>query len=82
MTTTILGMATDSRPGAGPDGHVGTRLSVLALAVGALLGGLAARYLQPALPLLLAGLILASVTAVAARLARSRAAWTTPAKRR
>jgi len=79
MTTTILGMATDSRPGAGPDGHVGTRLvSVLALAVGALLGGLAARYLQPALPLLLAGLILASVTAVAARLARSGAAWTAP----
>ncbi|HEX4249959.1 MAG TPA: YoaK family protein [Pseudonocardia sp.] len=79
MTTTIIGMGTDSRPGAGRDGKVGTRLvSVLALTIGALLGGLAARYVQPALPLLLGGLILAAVTAVAARLARSGDAWTRP----
>jgi len=79
MTTTIIGMATDSLPGAGRDGHVGPRLvSVLSLAVGALVGGLTARYVQPALPLLVGGLILAAVTAVAVRLARSDGAWTRP----
>lgn len=79
MTTTIIGMATDSLPGAGRDGRVGPRLvSVLSLAVGALVGGLTARYVQPALPLLVGGLILAAVTAVAARLARSGGAWTRP----
>jgi len=82
MTTTIIGMATDSRPGGGPDGRVGTRLvSVLALTVGALLGGLTARYVHPALPLLLAGLILAAVTAVAVRLARSTGGWTRPPRK-
>ncbi|HWN35397.1 MAG TPA: YoaK family protein [Pseudonocardia sp.] len=76
MTTTIIGTATDGRLGGGKDGRVGTRLvSVLSLALGALVGGVIARYADPALPLLLAAAILAGITLAAVRLARSTRAW-------
>jgi uncharacterized membrane protein YoaK (UPF0700 family) len=79
MTTTITSMAAGGWLGGGSDGRVGRRLvSVLSLAVGALIGGLIVRYATPALTLLLAALLLAAVAGTAVALARSRRPWTTP----
>ena len=79
MTTTLTGMSVDSWVGGGPDGKVGRRLvSVLSLAVGALLGTLLTLHGRPALNLLAAVLILLAITAAAIPMSRSHRAWTTP----
>ncbi|MFJ3777226.1 YoaK family protein [Streptomyces sp. NPDC090075] len=79
LTLTITGMAADSRAAGGKGGKIGRRaLSVLAMFTGGLVGALAVQHGSPALPLLVATLLLAAGTIVAFVLTRSDAAWTDP----
>ncbi|MEU9343882.1 YoaK family protein [Streptomyces sp. NPDC048278] len=79
LTLTVTGMAADSRAAGGKGGKVGRRaLSALAMFAGGLVGALAVRHGSPALPLLVATLLLAAGTIVAFVLTRSDAAWTDP----
>ncbi|MFD8811715.1 DUF1275 family protein [Streptomyces sp. NPDC059627] len=79
LTLTITGMAADSRAAGGHGGRTGRRaLSVLAMFAGALAGAFAVRYCDPALPLLLATVLLAGCTVDAFVLTRSDASWTAP----
>jgi uncharacterized membrane protein YoaK (UPF0700 family) len=77
LTMTITGLSADNRLAGGQNGRVGRRLmSVLSLFFGALVGGLVFWHSNPAWTLLLAVLVLALITAVSVRLARSSAGWT------
>ncbi|MFG2924446.1 DUF1275 family protein [Streptomyces sp. NPDC048305] len=79
LTRTLTGAVADSRLVKGPGGRAGRRgLSVLSLLAGAFGGALAVRGGHPALPLLLALVILAGTSAVAFLLARGDAPWTAP----
>ncbi|MEU9971403.1 hypothetical protein [Streptomyces sp. NPDC051014] len=75
----ITGMASDSRAAGGTGGRTGRRaLSALAMFAGALVGAFAVRHGSPALPLLLAGVLLAGCELGACVLARSDAPWSKP----
>jgi uncharacterized membrane protein YoaK (UPF0700 family) len=80
LTLTITGIASDSRLVGGPDSRIARRaMSVGAMFLGALVGAMAVLHgNHPALPLLLAALLLAVVTAVAFALTRSDRAWVQP----
>ncbi|MEU2617822.1 YoaK family protein [Streptomyces sp. NPDC007157] len=79
LTLTITGMASDSRAAGGGGGKTGRRaLSVLAMFAGALIGAFAVRHGTPALPLLLATVLLAGSTLDAFALTRSDARWSAP----
>ncbi|MEU1625384.1 YoaK family protein [Streptomyces sp. NPDC020096] len=79
LTLTITGTAADSRLAGGTDSRIGRRaLSALSMFLGALIGALAVLHGQPALPLLVAALLLASGSAAAFRLSRSQGTWTDP----
>ncbi|MFC9841862.1 YoaK family protein [Streptomyces sp. NPDC060223] len=79
LTLTITGIASDSRAAGGSGGKAGRRtLSALAMLAGAIVGAAAALHGAPALPLLLATVLLAAVTVAAFRLTRSDGPWTAP----
>ena len=79
LTLTITGAAADSRLAGGPGSRIGRRaLSGLCMGLGALVGALAVLRGQPALPLLLAAVLLACASVTARWLARSRGAWAQP----
>ncbi|MEU6405659.1 YoaK family protein [Streptomyces sp. NPDC046985] len=79
LTLTITGMASDSRAAGGKGGRIGRRmLSTAAILAGSLIGAVAVLHGLPALPLLLATVLLAFVTLVSFRLTRSDADWTLP----
>ncbi|WP_371541405.1 DUF1275 domain-containing protein [Streptomyces sp. NBC_00554] len=79
LTLTITGIASDSRAAGGSGGKAGRRtLSTVAMLVGALVGAAAALHGAPALPLLIATVLLAAVTVAAFKLTGSGAAWTAP----
>ncbi|MFE4970204.1 YoaK family protein [Streptomyces sp. NPDC056660] len=79
LTLTITGMASDSKAAGGGGGRTGRRaLSVLAMFAGALIGAFAVRDGSPALPLLLAAVLLAGSTLDTFALTRSHARWTDP----
>ncbi|MFE3167473.1 YoaK family protein [Streptomyces sp. NPDC059224] len=79
LTLTITGMASDSRAAGGSGGRTGRRaLAVLAMFGGALVGAFAVRHGSPALPLLLATVLLAGSALDAFALTRSDARWTAP----
>ncbi|MGW2958786.1 YoaK family protein [Streptomyces sp. NPDC001220] len=79
LTLTITGMASDSKAAGGGGGRTGRRaLSVLAMFAGALIGAFAVRDGTPALPLLLATVLLAGSTLDAFALTRSDGRWTDP----
>jgi uncharacterized membrane protein YoaK (UPF0700 family) len=79
LTTTITGLASDTRVAGGSGGKVGRRaLSTLAMFAGALAGAAAVLHGHPALPLLACLVLLAASTAAAFRFARSDAPWTKP----
>ncbi|MFF7468827.1 DUF1275 family protein [Streptomyces sp. NPDC008092] len=79
LTMTVTGIAADSRAAGGHGGRTGRRaLSVLAMFAGALVGAFAVRYGDPALPLLLATVLLVGCTLHAFGLTRSDASWTAP----
>ena len=79
LTLTITGIASDSRLVGGPGSRVGRRaVSAAAMFLGALAGALAVLHGHQSLPLLLAALILAAVTAAAFTLTRSDRPWTHP----
>ena len=79
LTLTITGIASDSRAAGGKGGKVGRRaLSTVAMFTGGLIGAVAVLHGNPALPLLLASLLLVGATIAAYALARSDASWTDP----
>jgi len=79
LTLTITGIASDSRAAGGSGGKAGRRtLSAAAMLVGALAGAAAALHGAPALPLLIATVLLAAVTVAAFKLTRSDGPWTAP----
>ncbi|MFD4530242.1 YoaK family protein [Streptomyces sp. NPDC058470] len=79
LTLTITGIASDSRAAGGSGGKAGRRtLSALAMLAGALVGAAAALHGAPALPLLIASVLLAAVTVAAFKLTRSDGPWTAP----
>jgi uncharacterized membrane protein YoaK (UPF0700 family) len=79
LTLTITGTAADSRLAGGPGGKAGRRLlSTAAMFLGGLVGALVVLHGQPALPLLVATLLLAVSCGAAWRLTRSSAPWTQP----
>ncbi|MFJ2830545.1 YoaK family protein [Streptomyces sp. NPDC087263] len=79
LTLTITGIASDSRAAGGSGGKAGRRtLSALAMLAGALAGAAAALHGAPALPLLVASVLLAAVTVAAFKLTRSDGPWTAP----
>jgi uncharacterized membrane protein YoaK (UPF0700 family) len=79
LTLTVTGLAADSRIAGGPGGKAGRRiLAALAMFSGALAGAALVRHGNPALPLLVAAVLLASATAAALALGRSGGAWTDP----
>ncbi|MEV7031845.1 YoaK family protein [Streptomyces sp. NPDC093272] len=79
LTLTITGMASDSRAAGGTGGRTGRRaLSALAMFAGALVGAFAVRRGSPALPLLLACVLLAGCALAACVQARSDAPWSQP----
>lgn len=79
LTLTITGIASDSRAAGGSGGKTGRRaLSVAAMFAGGLAGATAALHGAPALPLLLAVLLLVAVTIAAFVLTRTDSAWTAP----
>ncbi|MFJ8885118.1 YoaK family protein [Streptomyces sp. NPDC102402] len=80
LTRTLTGAVADSRLARGPGGKAGRRgLSAVSLLAGACCGALAVRTGHPALPLLLAFLLLTAASTVACLLVRSDAPWTKPA---
>ncbi|MFG2939956.1 DUF1275 family protein [Streptomyces sp. NPDC048282] len=79
LTLTITGMASDSRAAGGSGGKIGRRaLSAAAMFVGGVVGAVSALHGSPALPLLLAFVLLAGGTFAAFALTRSDADWTSP----
>lgn len=79
LTLTITGMASDSRAAGGSGGKAGRRtLSVAAMFAGGLTGATAALHGAPALPLLLAVVLLVAVTVAAFALTRTDSTWTAP----
>lgn len=77
LTLTITGVSADGRLAGGHDSRAGRRaVSVLAMFLGAALGAAAALSLHPAIPLLLAGTLLAALTVLCAQLPRVNAPWT------
>ncbi|MET8976895.1 YoaK family protein [Streptomyces sp. NPDC004539] len=79
LTLTLTGMASDSRAAGGGGGRTGRRaLSALAMFGGALAGAAVVLHVSAALPLLLAGVLLAGATAASYVLTRSDAGWTEP----
>ena len=77
LTLTITGIASDSRMAGGPGGRAGRRVvPAAAMFLGALVGALAVLHRHQSLPLLLAALLLAAVTAAAFTLTRSDRPWT------
>ncbi|TQK42682.1 uncharacterized membrane protein YoaK (UPF0700 family) [Streptomyces sp. SLBN-118] len=79
LTQTITGIASDSRAAGGEGGRAGRRvLAVVAMFCGALVGAAAILHGDPALPLLLASVLLAVGTVAAFAMTRSNAAWTVP----
>ncbi|MFD6276146.1 YoaK family protein [Streptomyces sp. NPDC060209] len=79
LTRTLTGAVADSRLARGPGSRAGRRvLSAVAMLAGAFLGALAALHVHPALPLLIAVVLLAAASTTATLLARSEAPWTRP----
>ncbi|HEY8986558.1 MAG TPA: YoaK family protein [Streptomyces sp.] len=79
LTLTLTGMASDSKAAGGEGGRTGRRaLSALAMFGGALAGAAAVPHVSAALPLLLAGGLLAGATVASYLLTRSDAEWTRP----
>jgi uncharacterized membrane protein YoaK (UPF0700 family) len=79
LTLTVTGIAADSRLVGGAGSRAGRRaLSVGAMLLGALIGASAVLHGHRSLPLLLAALLLAAVTAAAFALTRSDRAWAQP----
>lgn len=80
LTLTITGIASDSRLAGGPNSRIARRaMAVGSMFLGALIGALAILHgNHPALPLLLAALLLAAVTAAAFALTRSDRPWVRP----
>lgn len=78
LTLTITGTAADSRLAGGPNSRLGRRaVSVLAMFLGALLGGLFVVHGHAPIALLCAVVLLAAVTYGAQRTLASTRAWTT-----
>ncbi|MBV2353958.1 DUF1275 domain-containing protein [Streptomyces sp. J2-1] len=79
LTLTITGMASDNRAAGGRGARSGRRLlSVACLFAGGVGGAEAVLHGYAALPLLLAAVLLATVTLISFRLNRSQAGWTAP----
>jgi hypothetical protein len=79
LTLTIAGTAADSRLVGGPGARAGRRLlSVAAMCLGGLIGALFLLHGKPALPLILAALLLAAACGAAWWFKRSSAPWTKP----
>jgi len=79
LTLTVTGIAADSRIAGGPGGKAGRRvLAALAMFAGALTGAALVRHGNPALPLLVAAVLLAAATIAAFVLGRSGGPWTDP----
>ncbi|MER5555439.1 YoaK family protein [Streptomyces sp. NPDC002793] len=79
LTRTLTGTVADSRLAKGSGSRAGRRvLSAAAMLAGAFLGALALLNGHPTLPLVLAVILLAAMSAVTVPLARSDAAWTGP----
>jgi len=79
LTLTVTGVAADSRIAGGPGSKAGRRvLAMLAMFAGALAGAALVRHGNPALPLLVATVLLTAATAATFILARSGGAWTDP----
>lgn len=79
LTLTITGMAADNTAAGGAGGKFGRRgLSTLTMFAGGLVGAVAVLHGEPALPLLLAALILTATTLAAFALTRADAPWIHP----
>ena len=79
LTLTVTGVAADSRVAGGTGGKAGRRiLAVLAMFAGALAGAALVEHGNPALPLLVAAVLLAAATVAAFTLSRSGGPWTDP----
>ncbi|MFK0158853.1 DUF1275 family protein [Streptomyces sp. NPDC090493] len=79
LTLTITGMASDSKVAGGRGGRIGRRaLSTAAMFAGGLVGAVSVRHGSPALPLLLAFVLLAGGTVAAFALTRTDADWASP----
>jgi uncharacterized membrane protein YoaK (UPF0700 family) len=77
LTMTLTGVAADSALAGGPGAHLARRaLSVAAMLLGALIGGLLVLKLDNPAPLALAAGLLAAITFVTYRATRSLPAWT------
>jgi uncharacterized membrane protein YoaK (UPF0700 family) len=76
LTMTLTGLAADSRPAGGSGSKLGRRmLSVAAMLLGALIGGLLVLKVDNAAPLAVATGLLSMVALFAYRASRSRPAW-------
>jgi uncharacterized membrane protein YoaK (UPF0700 family) len=83
LTMTLTGVAADSRLAGGHGSSLGRRaLSVAAMLLGALVGGLLVLQVDNAAPLGLATGLLAAITLVGCRVSRSTPAWARPGTRR
>jgi len=79
LTLTVTGVAADSRAAGGTGGKAGRRiLAVLAMFAGALAGAALVQHGNPALPLLVAAVLLVAATVAAFTLSRSGGPWTDP----
>jgi uncharacterized membrane protein YoaK (UPF0700 family) len=79
LTLTLVGVAADSKLAGGPGGHPARRLiSVAAMLLGALVGGLLVVHVNLWLPLALAAALLAATGFVAHHLSTGDAAWARP----
>jgi uncharacterized membrane protein YoaK (UPF0700 family) len=83
LTMTLTGVAADSRLAGGHGSNLGRRaLSVVAMLLGALVGGLLVLKVDNPAPLALATGLLAAITLVAYRASRSTPAWARPGAQR
>ncbi|MFC8228179.1 YoaK family protein [Streptomyces sp. NPDC057287] len=79
LTRTLTGAIADSRLAKGPGSRAGRRaLSAAAMLAGAFLGALSLLNGHPALPLMIAAVLLAALSTAATQFARSDAPWTRP----
>jgi uncharacterized membrane protein YoaK (UPF0700 family) len=79
LTMTVTGAAFDSRLAGGTGSRIGRRgLSAGAMFVGALVGAALVLHAHPTVALAIALVLLAAVTVLAARLARTRPVWDRP----
>jgi len=79
LTLTVTGIAADSHLAGGPGSKAGRRvLAALAMFAGALAGAALVRHGNPALPLLVAAVVLAGATVAAFVLGRAGGPWTDP----